>query len=1222
MSRIRSRIVFLSTVCALCAGAADIYTVTTTIPSGGIDLTALGDGYRQDAIAGQAAGANLPIAVTGRVVHASGLTPANPFMVSNTVANSYFILKDAGLVGEVPLLVAGTGTTYFPGTTLTNDGVAANGLFSARADSQIDELVVAGKTTPGMMYMTNKAFYVRNNTYIGRDGGSGKIYSTAPCLGRRNSGGTTDKDLPWLGQRSSAKLYLGSSSAKGKGFASGTLHLKGNSSASAWSLYFGSANNDLPPDDGQEHYAGELILDGSSSAFVLLYGHVDGATDSIIRFRGGRLSSHGWGTYLAFDKNSSANLICQGEDGNVIDLYMNKWSDFVSWGSGSTGHLIIRGTSDVHLYGGDGKGQSGTWTLEDGSTYTDTLGGMRIKDPNHRIDWQQAGNLKLRSHASTSFNIIKVLSSYLFPSNSWNGGVDIDGRYPAYFHVNLLGTSQACNSLTGGGKLTNGVARASTIYIGAHGNACEFDATLCDGGAIDIVKRGAGMITLKKPIPYTFTLEAGSAIVPASSTFTTPGALVTAAGTSITLQGSTFAPPVGYDMNAAATAFFSLATSGSTLVVGGDGADQTVDFSKIAGVGVLRKVGANTVTLVNASSFNGAFEVEGGTLALTSDAGTLFLGSVSVAAAATLSLADGVRVNAAALTVRGTSGTPDVTYGGAEGATAVDGLAGAGVVFVVPATATWTGAVDDDPENLANWTGISHTDVLLSGLVTVTFSAADPNGAWNVAKAYSLKGMNFDAGVTGFAFNKTSDAAKIAVGAGGVSIADNRAADSYFDFHTPVDFTAGWTTLDCGTNVRVRLHAPLGGIANGGQTVAKVGGGTLYLYTTNSTYDGSFAISNGYVNAYGNEPFGPINAGGTSQVYVDGFTGARLYLANMLTSKNVKLHNDASHRTALYSTANTTNTITGNVSCGAVCKIDVAAGSVLYLDGGYGTAANPTAEYVNWSGDGIYVFRDKPLYCGTMEAALRNLHLLCPGNKIGSIFAWADWNNGGDPYNPWDGALKFGADWALDMPGGYLFIRRTMDLNGTEQRIGAFRTMGTVRSLNAPGTLHIACSSGKAISNSHGNLNTVPPSTGDFVGLVNLIVEANDGFTFGITNRAISATGNVEVASGTLKFCGTASWLGATNVTVSGGTLVVPHSNVLGRYTDVHLSGGSLQLDAGVEQKVGWLYLDGAARHAPNGRYGALDNTSVPAANRTARITGPGVLNVLGEGGGLTLIFR
>ena len=245
MSRIQSRIVFLSTVCALCAGAADIYTVTTTIPSGGIDLTALGDGYRQDAIAGQAAGANLPIAVTGRVVHASGLSPANPFVVSNAVASSYFILKDAGLVGEVPIRVAGAGTTYFPGTTLTNDSDAANGLFRARAASQIDNLVVAGKTTPGMMYMTNSTFNVLYNTYIGRDGGSGRLYSTVTCLGRTNSG--KEGVYPWLGNRESAKIYLGTSSATGKGFASGTLHLKGNSAA--WHVYFGNANNDLPPDD-------------------------------------------------------------------------------------------------------------------------------------------------------------------------------------------------------------------------------------------------------------------------------------------------------------------------------------------------------------------------------------------------------------------------------------------------------------------------------------------------------------------------------------------------------------------------------------------------------------------------------------------------------------------------------------------------------------------------------------------------------------------------------------------------------------------------------------------------------------------------------------------------------------------------------------------------------------------------------------------------------------
>ncbi len=1217
----KRQIVLASFFCAAVAGAAEIYTVSESVLSGGVDLTALGGGYRQDAIAGQAAGADLPIAVTGRVVYAAGLTADHPFMVSNTVAKSFFILKDAGLVGEVPLLVAGTGTTYFPGTTLTNDSVEANGMFRAKGVAQVDNLVVSGKTTPGMMYITNNTFHVLKNAYIGRDGGVGTIYATARCLGRINSANATDMEVPYLGQRNQANLYLGTSSAAGKGFSTGTLHLK-NSAASAWSVYFGNANNDLPPDDGQEHYAGELILEGASSYLMLLYGHVGGATDSIIRFRGGRLPSHGWGPYLTFDANTTANLICQGENGNPIDLSMNKWSDFLLWKSGATGHLVLRGDSDVYLYGGDGKGRSDTVTLEDGSSYTDLEAGVRIGDRDHRIDWLQTGGLKIKSSSATNANSTKILTSYFFPSNSWNGGVTIESS--AIFFVNLLGTSQACNSLSGGGNLTNGVlTRASTIYIGAHGNDCEFDATLRDGGAIDIVKRGAGAITLKKPIPYAFTLEEGSAIIPAGSTFTTPGSLVTAEGTAITVIGRTFAPPADYDMNAASTASFTLG-DGGVLVVGGDGADQTVDFSKIAGVGVgtLRKVGANTVTLVNASGFNGAFEVEGGTCALAASAGSFNLGSVSVASGATLSLAEGVRVSTGALVVRGVTGVVDTAYGGAEGATALDGIAGAGTVFVVPASVTWTGAVDDDPDNLANWTGLSDADALLTGLLTVNISSADAAGAWNVAKAYAFKGLNVDAGVTAFTFNKTSDAAKIAVGAGGMVIAGNRSAASPFEFKTPVDFMAHRVTLDFGSNVVAQFRAPLGGVANAGQTVAKVGGGNVYLYTTNSTYDGSMAISNGFVYAYGNEPFGPMNAAGTSTVYVDGFKSAKVYLSNVYTSKKFQLHNSSDHRTALYALANTTNTIAGNVRCGAVCKIDVADGAVLNLDGGYGTAATRTSEYVNWSGSGYVVFRDKPLYCGTVEPGIQHIHFSCTGNVFSHIIGWADPTNGGDPYQCWNGSLKFGVDWAFDSTSAYILINGTTDLNGTEQRIGAYRNAGTLKSLNAPGTLHLAAASGVSIRNGYGNSNTIVPSTGDFVGLVNLVVEANDDFTFGITNRAISATGNVEVAGGTLKFSGTASWLGATNVTVSGGTLVVPHSEVFGRYTDMHLTAGALQLDAGVSQRVRWLYLDGAARHAPCGRYGALDNMSVPAARRTARITGPGILNVLGEHMGSLMIFK
>jgi len=72
----------------------------------------------------------------------------------------------------------------------------------------------------------------------------------------------------------------------------------------------------------------------------------------------------------------------------------------------------------------------------------------------------------------------------------------------------------------------------------------------------------------------------------------------------------------------------------------------------------------------------------------------------------------------------------------------------------------------------------------------------------------------------------------------------------------------------------------------------------------------------------------------------------------------------------------------------------------------------------------------------------------------------------------------------------------------------------------------------------------------------------------------------------------------------------------------VFLKSGSMQLDAGVEQKVKFLYLDGSAKRARTGKYGALDNESVPAAHRTARITGSGVLNVMGECSGAVLFFK
>ena len=127
---------------------------------------------------------------------------------------------------------------------------------------------------------------------------------------------------------------------------------------------------------------------------------------------------------------------------------------------------------------------------------------------------------------------------------------------------------------------------------------------------------------------------------------------------------------------------------------------------------------------------------------------------------------------------------------------------------------------------------------------------------------------------------------------------------------------------------------------------------------------------------------------------------------------------------------------------------------------------------------------------------------------------------------------------------------------------------------------------------------------------------------FGITNRAIAATGTVTVAEGPFTLWQGTTWLGATNVVVSGGTFRLTEKNQLSPDADYHLAAGELQLDEGATQKARYLWLDDAETPIKQGVWGALDNTSVPAAHRTARITGAGTLFVRGDGMGLALILR
>ena len=125
-----------------------------------------------------------------------------------------------------------------------------------------------------------------------------------------------------------------------------------------------------------------------------------------------------------------------------------------------------------------------------------------------------------------------------------------------------------------------------------------------------------------------------------------------------------------------------------------------------------------------------------------------------------------------------------------------------------------------------------------------------------------------------------------------------------------------------------------------------------------------------------------------------------------------------------------------------------------------------------------------------------------------------------------------------------------------------------------------------------------------------------------LTVANCAATGTVTVAEGPFTLWQGTTWLGATNVVVSGGTFRLTEKNQLSPDADYHLAAGELQLDEGATQKARYLWLDDAETPIKQGVWGALDNTSVPAAHRTARITGAGTLLVRGDGMGLTLILR
>jgi hypothetical protein len=170
---------------------------------------------------------------------------------------------------------------------------------------------------------------------------------------------------------------------------------------------------------------------------------------------------------------------------------------------------------------------------------------------------------------------------------------------------------------------------------------------------------------------------------------------------------------------------------------------------------------------------------------------------------------------------------------------------------------------------------------------------------------------------------------------------------------------------------------------------------------------------------------------------------------------------------------------------------------------------------------------------------------------------------------------------------------------------------------------------------------------GYWEGAVTLSYEAANGMVRSMMRQSPS-TGRVEVVSGTLVFLHRAAtagetfdlkggssnpyprlanedggWTNATAVVVKGGTLELEHSKVFGpqvvvQFVQTSSAYGKIKLADGVRQRVYALEIDGEKQR--EGTYGAT-GSGARYVNDTL-FAGGGVLSVVGDGLGMTIIFK
>ncbi len=764
---------------------------------------------------------------------------------------------------------------------------------------------------------------------------------------------------------------------------------------------------------------------------------------------------------------------------------------------------------------------------------------------------------------------------------------------------------------------------SSTLYLRGGGSG-TINGIISEGGANAVTKVDKGTWTLSGANTFTgrLTIVNGAVRLGASDTLNPLVPVSFACATGWSALASATLDLNGYKQTVSQLSGSVSQVGFSNVVASAAPATLTVNQvatslfdGRLTGALSLVKTGSGSLTLSNSlSAITGSMTVSNGTLVavlpaslgsstnVTVAGGTLDLRVGAIADTASLNLFSGGKVALASGLIESVDKLffngvqqPSGTYGAAGSGAGTENSAffdGSGLLLVLssppitPADATWDGeGTDTNISTTNNWVG----DVLpaFDGTARANFAVGGSTAA--VDTAVSLYGMIFNAG-TNFAL--VNGAGNVKIGAGGLFAQVPTASERTYS--VAEDLTLGahqtWNVINNGAGATTLSIS--GAIDDGlaAYNLTKAGDGVLIL-SGNSTYDGVTTVkTGGVVRITSGAALGSTNGATIVE------NGGLLEMSGGINvTESIALYGDAStsYQGVLRSNGGS-NIISGlilngsRIRCnnGSLDLVGGATGGQFVLAATGNTFIRISGKPINIGGSTFYAHTDGLLILDVTNNVWSQLEV--SGNILRT-----------DQVNalPPTSMLTLG-------PSTY----GGLNLNGKSQ------TIGQLVCTHATAGTRIVYSTTPATLTVTQNVNTV--FNGSITGAVSVVKMGAGTLTLSNTNTLY---GSVVVSNGTLLVNSTGT-LGAncTNVVVmAGGTLTLSNSVGIADSASVWMPGAGtstakINLAAGVNEAVGWLYLGGSRKSV--GTYGATGSGAAIIDND--HFSGLGVLRVLHDKSG------